>query len=193
MISIFRDDDKQKRNPYILSRVFPVIRADGTRQWPRVEAFCFPRSRPKELCRWLPAVTKFWVIRRSALIPGPLCSAGGSGGTVKMWPLSDTSVQAVIMPSCRCSQCSSSTLHGSWLCLCQTVKHSGQKRFIRADIYVPGFGPSVPQQLEDGHLFRAEVSPQEVHSVSGEVRGDYWTHQFRTSTALQHLWTHSQG
>lgn len=172
--------------------MFSVIGANGTRQWPHVGALCFPRSHPKELCRWLPAVAKLWVIRRSALIPRPLCSAGGSGAQSERWPLSDTSVQAEIMPSCCCSQCSSSSLYGSWLCLCQTLKHSGQNRSIKAAIYVPGFGPSIPQQLEDGHLFRAEVSPQEVHSVSGEVRGDYWTHQFRTSTALQHLWMHSQ-
>ncbi len=58
--------------------------------------------------------------------------------------------------------------------------------------FVPGFGPSVPQQLKDGHLFRGEVSPNEVDSVFGKVRGDYRTQKFRTSTAFYHLRTHSE-
>lgn len=57
---------------------------------------------------------------------------------------------------------------------------------------VPGFGPPVPQQLESGHLFRGEVSSQEVDSVSGKVRRDDRTHQVRTSTTLQHLWTRAE-
>lgn len=41
---------------------------------------------------------------------------------------------------------------------------------------VPGFGPPVPQQLESCHLFRGEVSSQEVDGVFGKVRGDDHTH-----------------
>lgn len=52
---------------------------------------------------------------------------------------------------------------------------------------VPGFGPSIPKQLKDGHLFRGEVSLQKFNSIFGKVRRDDWTCQFRTSTALQHL------
>lgn len=41
-----------------------------------------------------------------------------------------------------------------------------------SDAHVPGSGPSVPQQLKDGHLFGGEVSPQEVNSIFRKVRRD---------------------
>lgn len=64
------------------------------------------------------------------------------------------------------------------------------KRAVGMQLFLePGFGPSIPQQLKDGHLFGGEVSPQEVHRVHGEMRGDHRTQKFRAPTALQHLWT----
>lgn len=47
------------------------------------------------------------------------------------------------------------------------------KALHKASICVPGFGPSIPQELENCHLFGGEVSPHEVNSVFGKVRGDY--------------------
>lgn len=60
-------------------------------------------------------------------------------------------------------------------------------------VYLPGFSPSVPQQLKNTGLFGGEVTKQEVHSVSAEVRGDDGTSQIRTSEGLQHLWTRARG
>lgn len=56
-------------------------------------------------------------------------------------------------------------------------------------VYLPGFSPSVPQQLKNTGLFGGEVTKQEIHGVSAEVRGDDGTSQIRTSEGLQHLWT----
>lgn len=195
-----------KQNPYVLSWLFSVIGADGSPQRPHV-SLCFPWGRPEELCRRLPAVAKLWVIRRSALIPRPLCSAGG-GGTG--WSKADkyTSVQtepAVLMhpwvpqvsldktlnPQMLPNDAPTSTLVAHCH-QCVSVRVWMRDIHINAAIYVPGFGPSIPQQLKDGRLFGGEVSPQEVDSIFGKVRGDHWTHQFRTSTALQHLWTHTE-
>lgn len=75
---------------------------------------------------------------------------------------------------------------GHWAaCLC---RGSGNDAHVGS----PGFGPSIPKQLEDGCLFGGEESPHKVNGIFGQVRGDNWTWEFRTTTALQHLWTNSQ-
>lgn len=58
---------------------------------------------------------------------------------------------------------------------------------------LPGFGPSVPQQLKNTGLFGGEVSKQKVYSVSAEVGGDDGLSQIRTSEGLQDLWIRIRG
>lgn len=51
----------------------------------------------------------------------------------------------------------------------------------------PGPDPSIAQQLIDGHLFRGQMTSQEVHGVPGQVRREDHAGEIRTATTLQYL------
>lgn len=85
-----------KQSPYIFSWVFSEIRTGWGSKWSRW-SLSFPWGRPEKLRRWIPSITKLWVIRRSALITGPLCSAGGSG--VEGWLQQQHSTSVLTEPA----------------------------------------------------------------------------------------------